>query len=76
VPGRTTGGSILAFTDVHDYFEGRADWLACGLPREGEKAYERRALDLVVDDGHVRLDERVRQVRERVAASRYGYASS
>jgi CBS domain-containing protein len=54
---------------------GKADWLARGLPREGEKAAERRAFDLVVDDVVTcRLDDRVGDVRKRVAASRYGFA--
>jgi CBS domain-containing protein len=28
----------LGFTDVYDYVPGKADWLAAGLPREGESA--------------------------------------
>jgi CBS domain-containing protein len=28
----------LGFTDVYDYVPGKADWLAAGLPREGEAA--------------------------------------
>jgi CBS domain-containing protein len=54
---------------------GKADWLARGLPREGDEATERRAFDLVVDDVVTcGLDELVGDVRERVAASRYGFA--
>src|SRR3954447_9779698 len=65
----------LGFSEVYDYLPGKADWLARGLPREGEKAGERRAIDLVVDDVVTCLpDEPVGAVRERVAASRYGFA--
>jgi Mg/Co/Ni transporter MgtE len=54
---------------------GKIDWLARGLPRDGEKASERRAFDLVVDDvATCRLHERVGEARERVAVSRYGFA--
>jgi CBS domain-containing protein len=64
----------LGFSEVYDYMPGKADWLARGLPREGEKAGERRALDLAVDDVVTCLpDEPVGAVRERVAASRYGF---
>jgi CBS domain-containing protein len=60
---------------VHDYVAGKADWLARGLPREGEKAGERRAIDLVVDDVITcGPEERVATVRDRVAASRYRFA--
>jgi Mg/Co/Ni transporter MgtE len=60
---------------VYDYMAGKVDWLARGLPREGEKAAERRAIDLVVDDVVTSpLDALVADVRERVVASRYGYA--
>ena len=65
----------LGFPHVYDYVAGKADWLARGLPREGEKAAERRALDLVVDDVVTSgVDEPVAAVRKRVAASRYGFA--
>ena len=54
---------------------GKADWLARGLPRDGEKAGETRAFELAVDDVVTcALGERVGEVRERVAASRYGFA--
>jgi len=67
--------ATLGFSEVYDYAPGKADWLARGLSREGEDAGERRALDLVVDDVVTcALDEQVGQVRERVAASRYGFA--
>lgn len=54
---------------------GKADWLARGLPTEGEEADTPRALGLVVDDVVTcGLAERVGAVRERVAASRYHFA--
>jgi Mg/Co/Ni transporter MgtE len=54
---------------------GKADWLARGLPSEGEKADEPRAVGLLVDDVVTcALDEGVGAVRERVGASRYGFA--
>jgi CBS domain-containing protein len=67
--------ATLGFSEVYDYMPGKADWLARGLPREGEKARERRALDLLVDDVVTcGLHDRVGDVRAGVAASRYGFA--
>ena len=54
---------------------GKVDWLARGLPMEGEEPHQPRALDLVVDDVVTcGLEEHVGDVRDRVAASRYGFA--
>ena len=65
----------LGFSEVYDYVGGKVDWLARGLPRKGEKAGERRAFDLVVDDVVTcHLSDRVSEVAGRVAASRYGFA--
>jgi CBS domain-containing protein len=65
----------LGFSEVYDYMPGKADWLARGLPTEGEEAGAPRALGLVVDDVVTcRLDERVSEVRARVEASRYRFA--
>src|ERR671931_1346666 len=65
----------LGFEQVFDYVAGKADWLARGLPREGEKASERRAGELARDDVvTVGLDERVGEIRPRVEASPYGFA--
>ena len=65
----------LGFAEVYDYTTGKADWLARGLPTEGEKADEPHALDLVVDDVvSCTPDELIADIRERVAASRYGFA--
>lgn len=65
----------LGFAEAYDYAPGKADWLARGLPREGEKASERRAFDLAVDDVVTcALDELVGDVRERVSASPFDFA--
>ncbi len=65
----------LGFEQVYDYVPGKVDWLARGLPREGTKAGERRAIDVARDDVvTARLDERVGDVRQRVEASHYGFA--
>ena len=54
---------------------GKADWRARGLPREGEKAAEPRAVDFARRDAVTcRLDDRIGEVRERVKASPYGFA--
>jgi CBS domain-containing protein len=65
----------LDFPEVYDYTTGKADWLARGLPTEGEKAGEKRAVDLLAGDVVTcELGERIADVRERVAGSRYGFA--
>jgi predicted transcriptional regulator len=54
---------------------GKADWLAHGLPTEGEQANVPRAKDLLRQDvATARLDERVSAIRQRVARSPYGFA--
>jgi rhodanese-related sulfurtransferase/CBS domain-containing protein len=65
----------LGFERVFDYAASKVDYLARGLPREGEKASETRAVDLLRDD-EVRcgLHDRVGQIRAEVEASRYGFA--
>jgi Mg/Co/Ni transporter MgtE len=67
--------ATLGFDQVYDYVPGKVDWLARGLPREGENANERRAIDAARDDVvTVRMDERMGDVRPRVEASPYGFA--
>jgi CBS domain-containing protein len=65
----------LGFEQVYDYMPGKVDWLAHALPTEGEGPRPRRAGD-VADDRVVTcgVDERVGDVRERVAASPFGFA--
>ena len=54
---------------------GKADWLARGLPREGEKAAEPRAVDFAGQDVVTcSLHDPLGEVRERVEASPYGFA--
>jgi CBS domain-containing protein len=60
---------------VHDYVNGKAEWLAYGLPSEGERAAEKRVGSFAHDDVVVcGPDERVGEVRERVEPSPYGFA--
>ena len=64
----------LGFTEVYDYVPGKADWLAHNLPIEGEQADAPTAGRLARDDVVTcRLDERVGEVRERIAGSPYGF---
>ena len=67
--------ATLGFTQVYDYMPGKVDWLARGLPREGEKASEPRAVDVARDDVVTcALTGRIGDVRERVEASPYRFA--
>jgi CBS domain-containing protein len=55
---------------VYDYAAGKQDWLAAGLPTEGEQADEPRAGRFAkADVPTCRLDERVGEVRARVRAA-------
>jgi rhodanese-related sulfurtransferase/CBS domain-containing protein len=65
----------LGFERVYDYAPSKVDYLARGLPREGEKADERRAADLLRDDVvRCRLGDRIDRVRAEVEESPYGFA--
>jgi rhodanese-related sulfurtransferase len=65
----------LGFERVYDYAPSKVDYLARGLPREGEKADERRAADLLRDDVvRCRLSDRIDRVRAEIETSRYGFA--
>jgi CBS-domain-containing membrane protein len=65
----------LGFEHVYDYLTGKFDWLARGLPREGEKSAEPRAVDFVRRDVVTcGLQDRVGAVRERVQGSPFGFA--
>lgn len=64
----------LGFEQIYDYVSGKVDWLARGLPREGEKADESRAVDVARRDVvTARPDDRIAEVRPRVEASPYGF---
>jgi CBS domain-containing protein len=59
---------------VYDYAPSKEDWLARGLPTEGEKADAPRAWKLARDDVVTcSLDDTVGDVRERILASPYGF---
>jgi CBS domain-containing protein len=65
----------LGFEHVDDYMPGKADWLARGLPRQGDKASEPRAVDYARTDAVTcRPHERIAAVRARAEASPYGFA--
>jgi CBS domain-containing protein len=52
---------------VYDYVDGKADWLAAGLPTEGSNAERPTARDVARDDVPTcRLDEPVGVIRARV----------
>ena len=54
---------------------GKVDWMARGLAMEGEKADQPRAVDVARHDVVTcRLDDTIGAVRDRVAASPYGFA--
>ncbi|MFW6074155.1 MAG: CBS domain-containing protein [Chloroflexota bacterium] len=62
----------LGFNDVYDYVPGKADWLANGLPVEGELAGEERIGDLARGDAPVcSMDESLDEVRERLVNSNW-----
>lgn len=60
---------------MYDYVAGKKDWLARGLPSEGEKA-DRPSVRHVARNDVVTCDlgERVGDVHERVKGSPYGFA--
>src|SRR6266516_4409875 len=65
----------LGFKHVYDYMPGKIDWLARGLPREGEKADAPRAIDYARDDVVTcRRHDRIGEVRKRVERSPYRFA--
>ncbi len=67
--------ATLSFEHVYDYMPGKVDWMARGLPMEGDKAGESRAIDFARDDVITcRLDDKIADIRPRVAASPHGFA--
>jgi CBS domain-containing protein len=60
----------LGFGQVHDYVDGKLDWLAAGLPTEGLEAGRPKAGTVARRDAPTcRLDERLADVRDRVGAA-------
>ena len=67
--------ATLGFEHVCDYMPGKADWLARGLPIEGDQKPVRRVNDIVHDDVvRASLNEPVGHVRGHVEQSPYGFA--
>src|SRR5919198_3802724 len=65
----------LRFEHVYDYVPGKSDWLARGLPTEGELASQPTAGSCAHDDVVTcPLHEPVGSVRQRVEESPYGFA--
>ena len=61
----------LGFTKVYDYVGGKSDWIAAGLPVEGELASVPRAIDIVKRDVPTcRPFDRIGDVSEQVEAAR------
>ena len=66
---------LLDFPQVDDYVAGKADWLAHGLPTQGEQAQVPRTKDILRRDVVTALPgEPVGGVAARVAPSPYGFA--
>jgi rhodanese-related sulfurtransferase len=60
---------------AYDYAASKVDYLARGLPREGEKTDQKRAVDLLRNDVvRCGLGDRIDQVRAQVEDSPYGFA--
>jgi len=65
----------LGFEQVHDYLPGKVDWLAGGLPTEGEGTREARAGEHARGDvATCRPADRVETVQAGVEASPYTFA--
>jgi CBS domain-containing protein len=60
----------MGFREIHEYAAGKLDWLAAGLPTEGENSQRPRASTAARRDVPTcRPDERLRDVRERARAA-------
>jgi len=65
----------LGFAEVYDYVDGKADWMAAGLPTEGTNAQHPRAGDTARRDVPTcRLTEKLGDVRSRVEAKGWNAA--
>ena len=61
----------LGFTKVYDYVAGKADWIAAGLPIEGELANVPRAIDVIKREVPTcRPLDRIGDVSDQVEAAR------
>ena len=60
----------IGFEQVYDYEAGKADWGSAGLPLQGENPSDKRVGEYVrTDVPTCRLDERLRDVQQRVGES-------
>ncbi len=67
--------ATLGFEHVYDYMPSKVDWLARGLPLEGEKAGEPRAIDLARQDVVTcDLKATTGELHDRMESSPYGFA--
>jgi rhodanese-related sulfurtransferase len=67
--------TTMGFTRVHDYALGKVDWLAYGLPAEGTHADQPTAGRPARRDAVTcSIEDRARDVLERVVASPYAFA--
>jgi CBS domain-containing protein len=67
--------ATLGFERIYDYMPGKIDWLARGLPVEGDQKPVPRVKDIVRDDVvRAGVEEPIGQVRTRVERSPYGFA--
>ncbi len=65
----------LGFAEVHEYKAGKLDWMAAGLPTEGENSLHPRAGDAARKDVPTcSLSERLGDVAERVRAAGFDAA--
>jgi len=67
--------ATLGFEQVYDYMPSKVDWMARGLPLEGENAGQPRAVDIArTDVVTCGLHEPLGAVHDRVTSSPYGFA--
>ncbi len=65
----------LCFERVYDYIPGKADWMARGVPLEGDIAGTPRSIDVVrTDVVTCELQDTIGTVHHRVTQSAYGFA--
>ncbi|MGH7764012.1 MAG: CBS domain-containing protein [Candidatus Dormibacteraceae bacterium] len=65
----------MGFREIHEYRAGKLDWLAAGLPTEGENSLRPRASAAAHPEVPTcRLDERLDEVRDRIKAAGWNAA--
>jgi rhodanese-related sulfurtransferase len=64
----------LGFDRAYDYAASKVDYLARGLPREGEKAGERRAAEAISDEvARFAPEDSLEEASTRIEASPFGF---